>query len=118
MLFLQTIKKLPPQPASFYKPLETVTVTVTPHCTQKDNADFFLRLLGVENSVVCVAARPCRCSLRRRVLARAGRRLQVAVHLQHHRETPGHHVLQPRLVEVRMMSVKACPRTGRAWATN
>jgi len=24
-----------------------------------------VRLLGVENSVVCVAARPCRCSLRR-----------------------------------------------------
>ena len=35
VLFLWTIKKLPPQPASFYKPLETVTVTVTPHCTQK-----------------------------------------------------------------------------------
>jgi len=31
----------------------------------------------VENSVVCVAARPCRCSLWRRVLARAGRRLAV-----------------------------------------
>jgi len=79
VLFLYTIKKLPSQPASFYKPLETVTMTVTPHCTQKKTQKslFFVRLLGVENSVVCVAAGPCHCSLRRCVLARTGRRLAV-----------------------------------------
>jgi len=41
VLFLQTIEKLPPQPASFYKPLETKEN----HKTQKNHmifpSDFF-----------------------------------------------------------------------------
>jgi len=41
VLYLCTIKKLPPQPASFYNPLETVTVTVAPHCTQKKKRRIF-----------------------------------------------------------------------------
>ena len=45
---------------------------MTPLCTQKktQKSFIFVRLLGVENSVVWVAARPCRCSLQRCVLAR------------------------------------------------
>ena len=45
-------------------------------------------------------------------------RLQVAAHLQYQREPPGHRVLQPRLVEVRMMSVKPCLRRRRTWSQN
>ena len=62
-------------------------MSVTPHCTQKKTQNFFLceALLCTRNVVPVNSKnaeqrrvlRPCRCSLRRRVLARAGRRLAV-----------------------------------------